>query len=326
MCRCLIVFSALVTCLAAPAAQAATVSVSGDTLLVTAAPGEQNYIAVNPEQDQTGAPVLAVTDAGAAPVAGAGCVGELAAPRVTCAAPTVQRMVIDAGDGDDAVAVAGLVRARILGGSGDDELRGGEGTDAIDGGRGRDSADGGSGADSIVLRDRKTDSAYCGPGRDKVRAELLDSLDFSCERVDYGPAGHVGKLRAITGGGRFVPIPGQGGATIDRRILPALKYLIRRYKIRIGDGYALHGHERFGEHPLGLAVDIYPGPGGSWNLIDKLAKWAEPRQNHPRWPWRWVGYDGDQNHGRGNHLHLSWAHSPGRRGHPVRTVWTFAVN
>ena len=41
-------------------------------------------------------------------------------------------------------------------------------------------------------------------------------------------------------------------------------------------------HTANGEHPLGLAVDLVPGPGGSWDDIDRLAAWAEPRQNQPR--------------------------------------------
>jgi hypothetical protein len=96
--------------------------------------------------------------------------------------------------------------------------------------------------------------------------------------------------------------------------------------VRIGDGYSLtRDHARKGEHPLGLAVDIYPGPGGNWDRVGKLARWAEPRRNRPRPPFRWVGYTGDYNHGRGNHLHLSWMHSKGRFGRPVRTVWVWKV-
>ena len=49
-------------------AHAATVSVDGSTLQVTAAPGEVNQIAIAP---RTG--VLSVTDAGAPLTAGAGC-------------------------------------------------------------------------------------------------------------------------------------------------------------------------------------------------------------------------------------------------------------
>jgi hypothetical protein len=153
--------------------------------------------------------------------------------------------------------------------------------------------------------------------------------------VDYGPPGRAGRLRPIIGGGRFVPIPGQPWATVDRRILPDVLYLVRRYHVRVGDGYATTGHEPRGEHPLGLAVDLYPGPGGSWRDLARLAKWAEPRQNRPRPPFRWVGWNGDANHGdprhcrisRGcpPHLHLSWAHSQGKPRRPVRKVWVFDV-
>jgi hypothetical protein len=132
-----------------------------------------------------------------------------------------------------------------------------------------------------------------------------------------------------------VPIPGQSWAKVDRRILADVLYLIRRFHVQVGDGYATTGHERRGEHPLGLAVDLYPGPGGSWRELGRLAKWAEPRQNHTRPPFRWVGWNGDDNHGdprhcrvsRGcpPHLHLSWDHSPGKPRHPVRTVWVFDV-
>jgi hypothetical protein len=103
--------------------------------------------------------------------------------------------------------------------------------------------------------------------------------------------------------------------------------------VRIAEGYAIAEHTYYGEHPLGLAVDIVPGPGGSWADVARLARWAEPRQNRPRAPFRWVGYNGDYNHGdpahcrprRGcpPHLHLSWAHSPVSPGRPASTVWVF---
>lgn len=112
--------------------------------------------------------------------------------------------------------------------------------------------------------------------------------------------------------GRIVPIPGMPGESIDDRILTDVLVLIRAYRLQITDGYALSGHAPDGEHPLGLALDIAPGPGGTWDDVDRLARWAEPRQGQPRQPFRWVGYDGDSNHGRGHHLHLSWNHGPSR--------------
>src|SRR4051794_40014663 len=163
-------------------------------------------------------------------------------------APGAEAVTLDGGDGDDLLD-AGTGDDLLSGGPGDDTLAGDAGDDRIDGGTGTDRVDGGPGADAIVLRDRLADTATCGSARDTVRAagapgaaaiglrarladtatcgsardtgraEVLDQLDFTCERVDYGPPGRVSELRSLTGGGRFVPIPGQPWARVDRRIL-----------------------------------------------------------------------------------------------------------
>jgi len=129
-------------------------------------------------------------------------------------------------------------------------------------------------------------------------------------------------LCKTTGGGKFVRAKGTGGIKIDKRLVPDIRWMKRKFNLSFGDGYAVSGHAAGGEHPIGLAADIFPG-GSSWNKVDKLAKLAEPRQDRPRLPWRWVGYNGDAGHGRGNHLHLSWGHSnrttPGK---PARWVLT----
>jgi hypothetical protein len=127
------------------------------------------------------------------------------------------------------------------------------------------------------------------------------------------------------GGGRFVDVPGFPGETIDRRLLRDVKYLKRKFKIFVTDGFSTDPvHSANGEHPLGLALDIAPdkSKGGSWADIDALAAWAEPKQNSPIAPFRWVGYDGDAGHGRGHHLHLSWSHSPAKFGEPADSVYT----
>ena len=128
-----------------------------------------------------------------------------------------------------------------------------------------------------------------------------------------------------TGGGKIVPIPGFPGERIDRRLLSDIKYLRKRFKIFITDGYSNDPvHASKGEHPMGLALDIVPdtAAGGTWNDIDALARMAEPRQDQPVAPFRWVGYDGDAGHGRGNHLHLSWNHSETKPGTIADSVYT----
>jgi Transglycosylase SLT domain len=145
----------------------------------------------------------------------------------------------------------------------------------------------------------------------------LDALT-GCSSVEPGLTTGTGSR--IFGGGRIVPIPGQPGETADERIVPDILLLQQRFHFVVTAAYATSGHEPGGEHPLGLAVDLAPGPGGTWDDIDALARWAEPEQNHPRSPFRWVGYDGDAGHGRGNHLHLSWEHGAAAGGPPVPWV------
>jgi hypothetical protein len=132
-------------------------------------------------------------------------------------------------------------------------------------------------------------------------------------------------LCKTVGGGKFVDIPGFPGERIDRRLLRDIHWMRRSFDIFITDGYSTSPvHAANGEHPIGLALDIVPNRarGGNWNKIDRLARLAEPKQNRPRAPWRWVGYDGDAGHGRGHHLHLSYMHSPTPPKDPARVVYT----
>jgi hypothetical protein len=93
---------------------------------------------------------------------------------------------------------------------------------------------------------------------------------------------------------------------IDRRIVPDLRWIAKRYPIDITDGFSgrLPNGEHVGcsgchvehsDHLNGLAVDIVPldgmlgGCDGTWRAITGLSHWAEPRQNRPRPPFRWVG-------------------------------------
>ena len=148
-----------------------------------------------------------------------------------------------------------------------------------------------------------------------------------CANAEASP--RPGVTRVVYATGKIVPIPAsiphEEGDMVDRRIIPDLRWLAQRYPIYVTDGYSgplpngeyagCHGcHVKNSDHYNGLAVDIVPrvpgkGCDASWAGITRLAKWAEPLQNRPLPPFRWVGYDGDAGHGCGHHLHLSWNHA-----------------
>jgi hypothetical protein len=162
----------------------------------------------------------------------------------------------------------------------------------------------------------------------------------------YAEAAPPGPPKVLFGPGKIVPIPAsiphEEGDMVDRRILPNLRWLAKRYPIYVTDGYSgplpngehagCHGcHVRGSDHYNGLAVDIVPlNPSSkcdaNWAGITRLALWAEPVQNEPRPPFRWVGYDGDAGHGCGNHLHLSWNHAIVPQFKLAEWVETFPVN
>jgi hypothetical protein len=141
------------------------------------------------------------------------------------------------------------------------------------------------------------------------------------------------ETRLVYGPSKIVPIPDsiphEAGDMIDARLLPDLRWIAQRYPIYVTDGYSgplpgggwagCHGcHTAGSDHYNGLAVDIVPLVPSSrcdakWTAITRLARWAEPVQNKPVLPFRWVGYDGDAGHGCGHHLHLSWNHAAAKR-------------
>jgi hypothetical protein len=140
--------------------------------------------------------------------------------------------------------------------------------------------------------------------------------------------------RIVRTPGEIVPIPAavphEEGDMVDSRIVGDLRWIAQHFSIFVTDGYSgpLPDGEHVGcnnchvsdsDHYNGLAVDLVPLHGTSgkcdatWTGITRLALWAEPVQNKPVLPFRWVGYDGDAGHGCGNHLHLSWNHAPAAR-------------
>ncbi len=164
---------------------------------------------------------------------------------------------------------------------------------------------------------------------------------WAATRASAVPAGTTiirspGKIVAIP-----ASIPHEAGDMVDRRILPDLRWIAAHYPIYVTDGYSGplpdgshvgcdRCHTRNSDHYLGLAVDLVPVGGGtkcdaSWAPITRLAQLAEPVQNQPVPPFRWVGYNGDAGHGCGNHLHLSWNHAPAAEYTLAEWVEVFAA-
>lgn len=164
-----------------------------------------------------------------------------------------------------------------------------------------------------------------------ISAFLAVALTALIACLAFAPAASAAPIptRFVYGSGEIVPIPAsiphEEGDMVDRRIVPNLRWLAQRYPIYVTDGYSgrlpngehagCRGcHVKHSDHYNGLAVDIVPLDGSgrcdaAWRGITNLARWAEPVQNRPRGPFRWVGYDGDAGHGCGHHLHLSWEHA-----------------
>jgi hypothetical protein len=154
-----------------------------------------------------------------------------------------------------------------------------------------------------------------------------------------------GPLRIVHTPGALVEIPAavphEAGDMVDSRIVPDLRWLAARYPIFVTDGYSgpLANGEQIGcdechasasDHLNGLAVDIVPTVDTTtcdlnWVPITALALWAEPEQEKPVAPFRWVGYEGDAGHGCGNHLHLSWNHAPAKPFELAEWVEVFPV-
>lgn len=188
----------------------------------------------------------------------------------------------------------------------------------------QDSSGGRRRADKAEVSHRLLASAWV-----KLLAVFAASLAPLFAVVAYAEAAPPGPPRILFGTGKIVPIPASiphaEGDMVDKRIIPNLRWIAQRFPIYVTDGYSgpLPNGERAGcngchvknsDHYNGLAVDIVPLVPSSkcdanWKGITRLALWAEPVQNEPAPPFRWVGYDGDAGHGCGHHLHLSWNHA-----------------
>jgi hypothetical protein len=152
-----------------------------------------------------------------------------------------------------------------------------------------------------------------------------------------GNPGGSGESQALAiGASWLLAVPGTG-AVCDRRIVPDVELLLERYTMALGHCYAAGGpHSALGEHPLGLAIDVVPGRGGSWELLAEAARdfgWRESCGSTgcagllPA-PFRFIGWNGYPGHGdpahvgAKAHLHFSWQHTPTLPGTPAARVQT----
>ena len=194
MTRIAIALAALgLTAAAAPAADAASISFDGSgAMVLTAAPGESNYVLIYPAGD--GSAKVDVTDRQPITAPADKC-EPLGPDLVRCAIPTTVR--VNLGDGNDRWSpdrsLAFSQPPQIDGGEGDDELEGTDGSDALIGGPGNDKLngfdgddrlDGGDGDDGVVGGIGK-DTVLGGAGTDNVAGDGFE--DAYPDVVDGGP-------------------------------------------------------------------------------------------------------------------------------------------
>jgi hypothetical protein len=167
----------------------ASVKVSGSALVVTAASGATDNLAIA----RPSASILRVTDfpagayAGSGVHTGAGCTrsGDYTAncwaPAIT---PVLPVLTTSAGQQSDRVVNSSGLPGSLYGGSGDDLLVGGTAGDILNGGAGTDVMQGLNGNDLLRAQDGTFDKAIdCGQGSDKADLDLLptDSVVHGCE-------------------------------------------------------------------------------------------------------------------------------------------------
>ena len=168
-------------------------ALSGGVLTVTGTSGN-DVIMVRTGKDDAGNGQIVVTEAVAVrPHKGATRV----APTVTkFAAADVKSLVVNAGDGNDSVALVGkrktpfAVNATINGGNGDDRLLAGAGNDTVHGGAGNDRIEGERGND-VLTGDDGNDRIAGGRGDDSLNGgngnDYLLAADRSgTDKVDGG--------------------------------------------------------------------------------------------------------------------------------------------
>src|SRR5688572_23693329 len=164
---------------------------SGEVLTVTGTAGNDS-IQIRTARNEEGVAQIVVIEA-VRPAVG----DTRVAPTVTrFAAADVKSIIVNAGDGNDGVSLAGKRRnpftlaAKIDGGNGNDRLLGAAGDDQINGGAGNDRIEG-EGGDDVLNGDTGNDRVHGGRGDDSLNGgdgnDLLLANDRSgTDEVDGG--------------------------------------------------------------------------------------------------------------------------------------------
>ena len=86
----------------------------------------------------------------------------------------------------------------------------------------------------------------------------------------------------------------------------------RRYAYDPGGGHVSPGH-----NVTGTALDVVPGPGGSWDDVNRAVAWATSHGMTVYYDGRF-GSTALENHGEGNHAHFEWAGADLEQDHGLR--------
>ena len=194
----------------------------------------------------------------------------------------------------------------------------------------------GDGDDAVDVRNGTSDSVWCGSGP-RLRHRRGARLPGPRLRAGRLRAGRLGRPdraphRRRSLGARSPARPGRGSTAAS---CPDVLYLVRRYHVRITRATA----------PSATSPSASIRSGWPSTSAGRRRHAGTPCPGSPAGPsrarttrgapFRWVGWNGDFNHGHPSvckprlgcapHLHLSWSHSPTAPRHIARTVRVFEV-
>lgn len=122
-------------------------------------------------------------------------------------------------------------------------------------------------------------------------------------------------------GGGMVRAPGDPDTTggrdlVNPSIARSVGQWVRRYHADIGYAYDPGHHESYGHNVTGTATDVVPGPGGSWDMLERGLSLLVSRGLTVLYGTNGVGTP-YPDHGRGNHAHIEWG-SDGAGAFPLQ--------